>query len=189
MVAATPRRALAVALLAVATACGAPTQDARASGALVIELDDEGVSRDAIDARIATEVEVLRSRPLAARVVQRLALDRDPSAVDGVLSAVRVARRGESLVIEVGIAGDDPAHAAMVCNALLESYLEARMEARLSETMRNAEWLASQLDALAAEPGTEARRAEIEERLRDLDRERATARSDARVLEPCDVRR
>jgi uncharacterized protein involved in exopolysaccharide biosynthesis len=111
-------------VLSVVVACGAgpaPT----ASGALVLELEEERLGADVIDARVATEIEILRSRPMLERVVRTLGLDADPSmgpdAVASISSAVRPARRDASLVIDVAVALDDPERAATVCNALMDA--------------------------------------------------------------------
>lgn len=154
----------------------------------MLDLEEERLGADVIDARVATEIEVLTSAPIVERAVMRLGLAHDPafgaSATSAVQHAVRAARRERSLVIDVGVAMDDPQRAAEVCNALLESYLESSMESRMGSVLHQIEWLTSQLEEL---PEGDPRR-QVEARVAALELERAAITPGARVLERCAMR-
>lgn len=168
-------------VLAALVACGDADPPPAAAGALRLDLEDRSATADAIAATIATEIEVLRSRELAELVVRRLGLHRAPPdrrmQANEVRRAIRASRRGESLVIDVGVIVADPHQALEICNATLEQYVERRMAMRLQE-------LDAQIIALAqAEEATGTHSPEREA----LERQRQTRRNDARVLDRCEI--
>lgn len=154
----------------------------------MLDLEEARLGADVIDARVATEIEILTSAPIVERAVTRLDLAHDPafvaSATGTVQRAVRAARRDRSLVIEVGVAIDDPQRAAELCNAILESYLERSMESRMEPALHQIEWLTRQLEEL---PEGDPRR-QVEARLAALEVERAAITPGARLLERCTMR-
>jgi uncharacterized protein involved in exopolysaccharide biosynthesis len=178
---------LVLAVLAAACGGAAPT----ASGAMMLELPEERLGADVIEARVATEVEILQSRPIVERVVRTLGLEHDPSlgpdAVAAISSAVHASRRGGSLVIDVAVSLGDLDRAAAVCNALMDAYLASRVDVRIAPIMTELDWLGSQLEALGERPEDEVVRVRLRERAAQLELERVAARgrADARVLEPC----
>lgn len=184
-------------LLLVACACatlgcdGGGRADA-ARGALQLSLDESQASRDAIDAHVATAVEQVLSRSIAERAVRRLFLDRDPTvaasrgeATARVQRSARAERRGGSLVVDVGVADDDPQRATEVCNALLESLVEARLEARFAPLERRVEWLTTQREQLAGVPADDPRVRALDAQILELELERGAVRSDVSVLDAC----
>ena len=178
---------LVVLLLA---SCGGSAPDA--SGALVLDLEEEHLGADVIDARIATAVEVLESRPILERVVHELALDHPPAPdpIASLARAVHASRRGSSLVVDVEVSLEDPADATHACNALLEAYLESRIEAHLQPITTELEWISSQLETLADVPEAAPQRERLRERAAQLEREQTSSRgrAGARVLERCERR-
>lgn len=183
---------LLVACASATLACDGGGRADAARGALQLSLDEAQLSRDAIDAHVATAVEQVRSRSIAERAVQRLGLDRDPTfapsggeAVGRVQRSARAERRGGSLVVDVGVADDDPQRATEVCNALLESLVEARLEARFAPLERRVEWLTAQREQLSGVPADDPRVRAIEAQRLELELERGAVRRDLTVLDAC----
>ncbi len=169
--------------------------DGRAStarGALVLDLEEERVGADVIDAQVATAVEVMQSRPLLERVVRRLALDHVPAlAPDPIASlarAVHGSRRGSSLLVDLEVSLEDPELATSVCNELLAQYLETRIEAALGPIVTELEWISSQLETVGDAPEAAPQRERLRERAAQLAiaQNGARGRAGARVLERCE---
>lgn len=144
-----------------------------ASGAVILELAEERVGRDVIDARMATEIEVLEGSVLADRVRQRLELADSP--------VVEASRRSETLVLDVAVLGNDRERAREICNHVLDVYIEQRMYDQLAPLDGRLQHLYSNRDLLPDGPT----RARIDEALVELELERAAVQPGARVLERC----
>jgi uncharacterized protein involved in exopolysaccharide biosynthesis len=161
-------------------------------GFLVLDVSP-GATRDAIAARIASEIEILKSRRLVEQLVEQHRLQHElgvdaEAAVDLVQRSIRARRRGDSSGIEVGIAPPrtvDPAGAAMICNKLMQMYVQFRMQSRVAELTSRAERLASELDALDQGPAADPRRDQLTAELRELDLERVSRGSDVQLVDPC----
>ena len=101
-----------------------------------------GVSLDAASL-IETEVELIRSRGVAQKVVSRLDLKNDPifgtrniegtldanSTATAVLRNIRVSNDARSYLIKISFTSISPIRAAQIANAFAEEYLRARREA------------------------------------------------------------
>lgn len=172
--------------------CGEQEPAPRASGALVLELEEDRMGAAAIDALVATEIEVLKSRPIAQRVATELELAHDPAfgadAANVVRRSVRASRRGGSLVIDVGLMGcgasEDPECAARVCNSVIDAYIVQRLESRMGPIARELDWLSMQREQLSEGDA----RTRVDARIVELDLQRAAITPGARVLEPCSWR-
>ncbi|MES2861584.1 MAG: GumC family protein [Pseudomonadota bacterium] len=129
-----------------------------------------GLPADA--ATVDTEVELLRSRQLADRVVRALTLDEDAefdatgrelspgevaslrrheAVVDAVQRRLEISRVGLTYVMNIGFNSSDPEKAARIANAFAETYLRDQQEAKLDATQQANGWLGERLDALRAE--------------------------------------
>ncbi len=129
-----------------------------------------GLPADA--ATVDTEVELLRSRQLADRVVRALRLDEDAefdatgrelspgevaslrrheAVVDAVQRRLEISRVGLTYVMNIGFNSSDPEKAARIANAFAETYLRDQQEAKLDATQQANGWLGERLDALRAE--------------------------------------
>lgn len=125
---------------------------------------------------VDTEVEVLRSRQLAERVVSALRLDKDPEfsrpakkalaegdmaglraplptkAHEGVVNAVvrrlGVNRSGLTNVIRVGFTSTSPAKAAAIANSFAQNYIAQQVDAKFQATHKASLWLSGRLDQL-----------------------------------------
>ncbi len=116
---------------------------------------------------IDTQVEVLRSRDLARRVVQTLRLDRnadfvpepqraDPAAAtqaatDTLLRNLGIARSGVAFAINVSYNAGDPNTAATVVNTLVQQYLDSQLTLKTDATQSATDWLGTRLASLRAQ--------------------------------------
>lgn len=124
-------------------------------------------------AAVDTEVQVLKSPELAARVVDKLKLIDDPefnpalekgftipadearkTAVTILLSRLEAVREGFSYAITINFESTSPATAARVVNALAEIYVAAQVEEKSGATNRAATFLEAQLNQLRAQVQT-----------------------------------
>ena len=127
--------------------------------------DSDAAATGDITGSVDSEIEVLRSRGLAERVVRRLNLDRDeapagassaPAAgrtVDGavvsrLLDRLHVQRHGRSGAIDITYAAASGTRAAEVANMVAELYVIERLEARFDTTKRATEWMSQRLSEL-----------------------------------------
>ena len=123
-------------------------------------------------APVESEVEILRSRGLAERVVARLALHNDPEFASGVasptvssgtaaqakgadprivdrfLDRLEVTRTGQANTIDIGFSSASPRRAAEIANAVAELYVVERFEAGLDTSKRATEWMSQRLSEL-----------------------------------------
>lgn len=128
---------------------------------------------------VDTEVELIRSRSLAGRVVDDLGLMKDPefngalqtgflkkaapaatpaqlrrqreATINSVLGHLRVDRRGLTYVIDIQFNSADPDKAARIANAFADRYLTAQLDAKLEATERANRWLSQQVQRLGGE--------------------------------------
>ena len=120
-----------------------------------------------------TQLEVLRSRVLARRVVEELDLLQDPEwggprpaeavrrarsarpgesglmegAINGVLGRLRVAPVKKSRVVNVSVEAFRPDLAARLANAVAEAYIANNVEAAARANREGGEWLGGQIEA------------------------------------------
>ncbi|MEX6505847.1 GumC family protein [Jiella sp. M17.18] len=132
------------------------------------------VSVDA-NALVEGEAEIIRSRAVARRVVDRLAAsghsdqtmpppakgdrpnaDAGPAPAKGespldqavmeIRKGLSVQNDGKSYLIRVIYTADDPQRAALLANAFAEEYLQSRVESSFTAAKRMSEWLAAQVE-------------------------------------------
>ena len=156
------------------TATAVVMLDPRQEKVVDIEQVVSGPPLDA--AMVDTQVEILKSRTLAERVVATLHLDQDPEfapassakpfwpspsltevekrarrhadAVDRVAKHVKVARSGLTYVIAVSFRSASPAKAALIANAFADGYLIEQLDGKFDATRRASDWLNSRLAGL-----------------------------------------
>lgn len=98
-----------------------------------------------------TQFQILRSRELAERVVERLKLDqqapldaaRDPASA--FLDYVSIEGLPESMLVEVAITHRDPEQAALWANTLADIYIDRSLEGRVESLQRAYSWLQERL--------------------------------------------
>jgi polysaccharide biosynthesis transport protein len=107
-----------------------------------------------------TQLEVLQSRALLRRTLERLnLLSADPAQQSGqvgqllgalVVNPVRT-DMGESRVINITLRSEDPQLAARLANGIAQTYVEQNLEARRQGSRDAAEWLNQRLTELRRE--------------------------------------
>ena len=127
---------------------------------------------------LQSELQLLTSRPLIARLIADLKLDQDPEfnptirqgvfgdvagdlqnrlgvansdrVIDRVLSKLSVYQRGTSRVVAISFTSINPATAAKVANRLAELYIVRQIEQKNQVNVEATNWLADQIDELRA---------------------------------------
>lgn len=123
---------------------------------------------------IDSEIEVLRSRMLAERLVDSLGLVNDPEwnshleegaatpqgevsdavrqdVVEGVGKAIDVSRRGLTFAAEVSVVSGNAEQSAQMANRLVELFQQYQMESRIEAAGRANEWLSVRVQELRAD--------------------------------------
>lgn len=127
--------------------------------------DQEGTIVAANDAQyLETQLNVLRSKALARRVIDELALAerpeftdlaqvsdltlRDKLMLDRFLGGLRVDLLRNTRIVQVTYASPDPQQAALVVNTLMEQLIKYTIDARLESTRQARAWLNERLTKL-----------------------------------------
>jgi succinoglycan biosynthesis transport protein ExoP len=152
-----------------------------ASGALMIQPKRENLAKaepsqqgmppdtSAID----TQVEVLRSHPLAERLATRMKLYNDPefnpfyrkgmsptrqptareltAVADTVQGHVRIRRSGLTYLVQVGFVSQSPEKAQTLANAYMSTFLDSQLEEQVANVTRANAQLASQVERMRQE--------------------------------------
>ncbi|MCZ7562783.1 MAG: Wzz/FepE/Etk N-terminal domain-containing protein [Burkholderiales bacterium] len=116
---------------------------------------------------LATQVDVIQSRNVALKVVERLGLDRSEVArqewrddtggrgslkvwlADLLLKKLDVKPARESSVVHIGFSGTDPQFAAAVANAFAQAYIETNLELRVEPARQSAKWFSERAPGAA----------------------------------------
>jgi succinoglycan biosynthesis transport protein ExoP len=115
-----------------------------------------------------TQNTIIASRTIALRVVERLALHRDPSfmnvpadqrarwqgvdkeqAAKHLMAHVSVKQDRGTAITRISVQDRDPNRAALLANAVADAYMSWVMEVRVGSTVEAVEWLSGQLDSAA----------------------------------------
>ena len=124
-------------------------------------------------ASIQNQIQLLTSRDLAARVVEKLDLEDDPEFVGGgiplnplhwfeplrpskrssvatsaLLRHLSVSAVGLSTTITVTASSRDPAKAALIADTVVQTYLDMQADVRLEVTQRTTDWLLDRIRQL-----------------------------------------
>lgn len=127
-----------------------------------------GASQVTIDGAslVEGEVEIIRSRAIARRVLERLDGSSAPTTsppsppgasvetdrrVLALQSGLTVKNDGKTYIVHIVYAASDPARAAMLANAFAEEYLASRIEASVESAKRTSGWLEAQITQATAE--------------------------------------
>jgi Mrp family chromosome partitioning ATPase/LPS O-antigen subunit length determinant protein (WzzB/FepE family) len=155
----------------------------RASASIVLETTERAfirfdettgqVSRDTVS--LNTQIGVLRGIDLMGRVVDALALQRDPEfnptlatpggaaappgdpgtardvTVRHLLDAVQITNLPESLIFEVSVTTSDARKSMTIANTIAEIYIAEQVERKIAETQRAADWLRNRVTELQTE--------------------------------------
>ncbi len=156
-------------------------------------------------ATVDSQVEILRSRSIARRVVEELNLTEDPEfngalkptsvlswidprawvsyfrsnatsaetdqtrlregtinrVVDSVVGQTEISRKGLTYVMSLKFTSEDPRKAALISNALADTYVVDQLEAKFNATKKANEWLSGRLATLRTQVQDSERAAEI----------------------------
>jgi capsular exopolysaccharide synthesis family protein len=168
--------AVAAAVMAVALRSPAVYQ---ATATVLVEPNQSKVIKDDPDAAalptdtgvVDTQVEVLKTRAVAERVMNRLRLYLDPQfnpalpkggaapgyrpdtrtldqVVDRVAYGLGVRRLGLTYVIEVSYKANAPAKAALIANTFVEEYLAQQVQGKINANRQANGWLNASLEKL-----------------------------------------
>ena len=131
--------------------------------------DQVGVARQLAAGYLATQVDIIRSRSVALKVVETLPpatkavaieafLDSDqaslgPNVVRGMLATelldnLVVRTSGESQVLTLAFTSPDPKLSAVIADAFAEAYINISLELQVEPARRNAQWFEGQLKDL-----------------------------------------
>ena len=116
---------------------------------------------------VLTQVDIMKSRKVALRVVRDLKIDTDPGArqafererkspdqtiedffADQFLETLRVTPSRESRVVTVGFSAGSPEMAAQIANAFARAYVDTALEMKVLPAQRNAQWYEQQVSKL-----------------------------------------
>lgn len=118
--------------------------------------------------KLDTEIEVLKSRSMALRVVQALHLNNNPDFmslkngkpwdlsvpenrdlfISALQGSVNIARRGHTSILDISVVSTKPALASLIANTLVDSYIERTFQDNFNATARISGWLNSELNNL-----------------------------------------
>jgi capsular exopolysaccharide synthesis family protein len=101
-----------------------------------------------------TQIEIIKSRDVARRVIRDLGLDVDPAPegpndpVASLSRRIEVETIPETGIIEISIEGTNPAMAQRLVNAVARSYVERNLELAVEVTSRTLDELLRQLEPI-----------------------------------------
>lgn len=120
----------------------------------------------------STQNTIIASRTIARKVVEKLALHRDPdfmgvsadaragwkgesveAATDVLLELLTVKQERDTRVAKITVRNNSPDRAALLANSIASAYMDWVMEERLGSTVRAVEWLSGQLDDVSKRLG------------------------------------
>jgi polysaccharide biosynthesis transport protein len=141
----------------------------------IFSADQQVPQRDV--SRVATAIEVMRSRSVVDAVEAALRESDPPIDVDGELRVddlpLSIAAQGDTDVVRIAAEHEDPAQAAMIANTYARTYIAVRRELLVDDLLGAAERVQERLNVL------EMQLAAVNEPVADLDRRIADAASEA----------
>lgn len=127
-------------------------------------VDDEQKSDD-----VDTEVQILTSRDLVGKVVDKLGLAKDPAfvnpsnasardvAIDKLLAKLDVERVKSAFVISLTYEDTDPVRSAKIVNAVAHIYVEHQVDSKRQANSRATAFLGEQIDRLRGQAQSDMR--------------------------------
>ncbi len=120
----------------------------------------------------STQNAIIASRTIARKVVERLALHRDPefmnvphdqrgawksgdieAATDALLDSLTVKQERDTRVTRISVRSSSRDRSALLANSIADAYMDWVMEERLGSTVRAVDWLSGQLDDVSKRLG------------------------------------
>ncbi len=102
---------------------------------------------------IESQIEVLRSRRIAERILSYGNRPVEETALQDLLRRLRIERQGLSTVIDVSLKGRDPREAARMVNALADGFLADQVATKQATIRQASKWLAARVADLGRELG------------------------------------
>jgi hypothetical protein len=100
---------------------------------------------------LVAAIETLNSDELIAKTNERVRADAGMQGVELKRTAIHATRRGDSMIVDVIVDDDDPEHAALLTNLLIDSFLHHRKEQLFRESVMRS------LDVHLLDPSTPVR--------------------------------
>ncbi|WP_428312161.1 chain length determinant protein EpsF [Hydrocarboniphaga sp.] len=118
---------------------------------------------------MGTQIDLVKSRKVADKVIDKLKLDQNPQMVDAWRNAtdgagdirvwlfntlslsLTVTPSRDSNLFEISFTGPDPQAVSDIVNTYANSYMEAALDMRVSPAGENAAWFKERLEAVRAE--------------------------------------
>ncbi len=141
--------------------------------------DDDKLPAQLADGQLATQVDIIRSRTVALRVVDDLELAANPRQRDSLATALLrnldVEPARESRIVQIRYESDTADMASRVANGFAEAYVDVTEELAQAPAARNAAMIDQQLDEMRK------RLATAQERLSQYQRDRGIVAIDERL--------
>ncbi len=130
-------------------------------------LADSVLPNNLADTYMGTQIDIIRSTSVAAKVMDELKLDEDPGWADAfgeddqstirqliiqfLLENLEVSPSRESRIVNVYFTAEDPIFAATVANSFTQKYIETNLDLSVNPAHRSAEWFNQELERLRAQ--------------------------------------
>lgn len=139
-----------------------------------------GTAQTEGERELANQARVLRSRPVAARVAQKMGFEGDPEAL---LGALQVIADPEADFVTLVTVWSDPQGAARLANAFAQAFLDQRLAIRQDDAERALEAARGAMAELELSPTRADERAELAARISQLEVLRSLPRGAAEQLD------
>jgi len=120
--------------------------------------------------KLDTEMEVLKSRSMALRVINTLHLNANPDfmplqggkpwdltdvrtrqmLIGALQGTINIQRRGHTSILDIAVVSSKPALASLIANTMVDAYIERKFQDNFSATTRISGWLNGELSNLKA---------------------------------------
>jgi chain length determinant protein EpsF len=100
---------------------------------------------------LATQMEIIRSRNVALKVIDKMHLPNTEESVDELLRSLDAKTTRNSNIIRISYESTDPEIAAAVANAFAAAYVETSLELQVDPARRRASWFEQQVQQLRDE--------------------------------------
>jgi chain length determinant protein EpsF len=139
--------------------------------ALVVDVQGNDPMKEAalapslVPTHLSTQTEIIRSRNVATKVIEKIGLANDPAVVEAyresgadtdlnswlvenVLRAVDAKTARNSNIIRVSYTSTDPENAARMANAFADAYIQTSLELKVDPARRQVTWYEQQVSQL-----------------------------------------
>ncbi|MBF2066619.1 MAG: polysaccharide biosynthesis tyrosine autokinase [Calothrix sp. C42_A2020_038] len=110
------------------------------------KLTDNNKNQSGLD--YTTQIEVLKSPGLMAPVVKQLQVSYPEMTYDSLMDSLKIAREGETKIIEVSYQSSDPAQTKAVLDTVSKAYLKYSLEKRQTKLRQGVQYVNAQLPFL-----------------------------------------